>query len=132
MSLAASSTAFHCLSLPHREYTKKSGEQLDVSIRGIQADSGRMKLLQILGTQLEQLVNVGHPDLWGLYDALSEEELVSHEELQDLRTTFALDSVSGCRLCRDMLTKGIPFHPGRDSQGNIGCSRRQVDQGCRY
>jgi hypothetical protein len=104
----------------HREYTKKSGEQLDVLIGGIRADSGRMKLLQILGTQLVQLVNEGHPDLWDLYDAL------------DLRTTFALDSVSGCRPCADMLTKDIPFHSGRDSRGNIECRRRQVDRGCRH
>lgn len=116
----------------HREYTKKSGEQLDVLIGGIQADSGRMKLLQILGTQLEQLVNEGHPDLWGLYDALNEEELVSQEELQDLRTKFALDSVSECRPCRDLLTKDILSHSGRDSTGNIERRCRQVDRGCRH
>jgi hypothetical protein len=110
----------------HREYTKKSEEQLDVLIRDIQADSGRIKLLQILGTQLEQLVNKGHPDLWGLHDALDKEELVSQEELQELRTMFALDSVSGCP-CRDMSTKDIPFHIGCDSKGKIKCRRRQFN-----
>jgi hypothetical protein len=108
----------------YREYTKKTGEQLDVLIRGIQADSGRMKLLQILGTQLEQLVNEGHPDLRGLYDALKEEGLVSQEELQELRIMFALDSVSGYNRCSDMLTKDISFHAGYDPNGEIECRRR--------
>lgn len=69
-----------------------------------------MKLLQILGPQLEQLVNKGHPDLWGLYGALNKEELITQEELQELRATFALDSVSGYSLCGDNLIKIIPFH----------------------
>ena len=95
-----------------------SSEQLDVLIGSIQADSGRMKLLRILGTQLERLVNEGHPDLWGLYDALTEEKLISQEDLQDLRTTFALDSVSWCHSCRGMLTEDNPFHLGCASAGN--------------
>jgi hypothetical protein len=38
-------------------------EQLDVMIKEIQADSKRMRLLQILGQQLELLINEGQPDL---------------------------------------------------------------------
>lgn len=71
-----------------------SEEQLDILIRGIQADSRRMKSLQILEPQLEQLMNEGRPDLQGLYDALNKKELVSQQKLQELRTTFALGSVS--------------------------------------
>lgn len=70
-------------------------EQLDRLIRDIQTDPRRMTLLRILGPQLEQLVYEGRPDLHALYDTLCREELVSHRELQDLRETFALDSVSG-------------------------------------
>ncbi|EXJ56204.1 uncharacterized protein A1O5_12660 [Cladophialophora psammophila CBS 110553] len=51
-----------------------------------------MKLLQILGPQLELLVNKGQPNLHAIYDALCQEKLVSQQELQELRVTFALDS----------------------------------------
>ena len=77
-----------------REYTKMNEEQLDILIKSIQADPRRMKLLQILEPQLEQLVHKGQPDLHALYEALWREELVSQRELQDLQGTFALDSVS--------------------------------------
>lgn len=70
------------------------GEQLDRLIRDIQADERRMTLLRILGPQLEQLVCKGRPDLHALYDGLCQERLVSQREMQDLRETFALDSVS--------------------------------------
>lgn len=53
-----------------------------------------MTLLGILGPQLERLVCEGQPDRHALYNALYQEKLVSPKELQDLRATFALDSVS--------------------------------------
>jgi hypothetical protein len=84
-----------------REYTKMSVEQLDVLIRNIQADSEKMKLLQILSQQLEQLVHEGRPDLHAFCDALKEERLVSGEEFKKLGTTFALDGVSSFGLRRD-------------------------------
>ena len=110
----------------HRDYAKRSDEQLDVLIGSIQADAGRIKLLQVLGTQLEQLVIDGHPDLLGLYDALNEQELASQEELQNLRTRFTLDSVSRYHSYRDMLTKENPFHSGCASTRNTECRRRQL------
>ncbi|MCJ1477241.1 hypothetical protein MMC13_005912 [Lambiella insularis] len=76
------------------EYTKMHGEQLERSIRNIQADAGRMQLLRILGPQLEQLVYEGQTDLHTLYNAIYQEKLVSPKELQDLRVTFALNSVN--------------------------------------
>jgi hypothetical protein len=80
-----------------REYTKKSAEQLDVLIRDIQADSRRVKLLEILSPQFEQLVNRGHPDLHVFYEALKEEKLMSENELRELRVIFALEGVSDHR-----------------------------------
>lgn len=68
-------------------------DQLDGLIGNIKADPRRMRLLRILGPQLEQLVCEGQPDLHALYNALCQEKLVSPKELQDLRVTFALDSV---------------------------------------
>jgi hypothetical protein len=67
---------------------------LDAMIRNVEADSKRMQLLHILGRQLEQLINEGHPDLHAFYDALKKEKLVSEEEFRELHVTFALDGVS--------------------------------------
>jgi hypothetical protein len=57
-------------------------EQLNIITRDLQADSKHMRLLQILGQQLELLINEGR-----LY-------LVSEEEDRDLRATFAMEAVS--------------------------------------
>lgn len=54
-----------------------------------------MQLLRILGPQLEQLINEGHPDLHAFYDALKKEKLVSEEEFQELHVTFGWWGVVG-------------------------------------
>lgn len=69
------------------------GEQLDSMIKDIQADSKRVRLFEILGQQLELLINKGQPDLHSLYTSLKAETLVSEEELRELRAIFALESV---------------------------------------
>jgi hypothetical protein len=69
-------------------------EQLDLMISDVQADPKRMRLLHILGRQLELMINEGRPDLHSLYDSLKKENLVSDEEFRELRLTFALDVVS--------------------------------------
>jgi hypothetical protein len=84
-----------------REYTKMSVEQLNVLIRNVQADSKKMRLLQILSQQLEQLVHEGRPDLHAFYAALKEERLVSGDEFRQLGVTFALDGVSSFGFRRD-------------------------------
>jgi hypothetical protein len=80
--------------LSYRAYTKKDMEQLDVLIKDIQADPKRVRLLQILGHQLELLINEGRPDLHFLYTSLRAETVVSEEEYSELMTTFALEDVS--------------------------------------
>jgi hypothetical protein len=77
-----------------REYTKMDMKYLDVMIKDIQADSKRMRLLYILGQQLERLINEGQPDLDFLFASLQIETLVSEEEYGKLRATFALEAVS--------------------------------------
>jgi hypothetical protein len=74
-------------------------------IKDVQADLKRMRLLQILGRQLERLINEGHPDLHSFYDSLKEEKLVSGEEVQELCATFPLDAVStyGRRECHELI-----------------------------
>ena len=78
----------------HRGYTKKTAEQINSLIRYIQTDAQQMKLLQILGPQLEQLVDRGSPDLCGFYQDLKREKLISDGELCELQKAFALESVS--------------------------------------
>jgi hypothetical protein len=53
-----------------------------------------MQLLQILGRQLELLINEGQPDLDSLLTSLKTEGLVSGEEYGELRATFAQEAVS--------------------------------------
>jgi hypothetical protein len=48
-------------------------------IRDIQTNSKRMRLLQILGQQLELLINEGQPYLHSLFVSLKAETLVSNE-----------------------------------------------------
>src|SRR6266496_5370717 len=77
-----------------REYIKMDEKQLDVVIKGIQANPKQMQLLQILGQQLELLINEGQPDLDSLLTSLKTEALVSGEEYGELRATFAREAVS--------------------------------------
>ena len=65
-------------------------EQLDLMIGDVQTDPKRMRLLHILGRQLELMINEGCPALHSLYDSLKKENLVSDEEFRELRLTFAL------------------------------------------
>ena len=67
---------------------------LDSFIEVLEADPKWIRLLQILSRQLELFIYEGNPDVQGLYDALEEEGLVSKIGLQELRQTFALDTVS--------------------------------------
>jgi hypothetical protein len=69
-------------------------EHLDVIIKDIQADSKRIRLLHILGQQLELLINKGRPDLASLFASLQTETLMSEEEYGELRGTFALKAVN--------------------------------------
>lgn len=70
-------------------------DELDVLVRGIQADAKRIRLLDLLGRQLEVLINTGQPDLTCLLASLKAEALVSEEDWEELKSTFALDCV--CR-----------------------------------
>ena len=69
-------------------------EQLDDLVRDIQADAKRIRLLNILGRQLELFITGGQPDLDNLLISLKAEALVSDDEYCELESTFALDKVS--------------------------------------
>lgn len=73
------------------DYVKLSMEQLDTLVKDIQADTTHMKLLQILSPQLEQLVKSGSPNLHMFYKDLKEAELLSKNDLRELKIRFALE-----------------------------------------
>ena len=68
-------------------------DQLNVLIRDIQADDKQVRLLNILGQQFELLINRGQVDLDCLFASLQAEGLVSEEEVNELKPTFALEAV---------------------------------------
>lgn len=68
-------------------------EQLEVLIKSVQADPRRVRLLVILGQQLELLINSGQPDIARLFTSLKEETLVSEVEYEELKATFSFEAV---------------------------------------
>lgn len=68
-------------------------EQLKVLIENVQADPRRVRLLRILGQQLELLINSGRPDIAQLFTSLKEEALVSETEYRELKATFPSEAV---------------------------------------
>ncbi|CEL07121.1 uncharacterized protein CDV56_101378 [Aspergillus thermomutatus] len=73
------------------EYTKMSMNQLDDLIQSVQADPQHIKLLQILGPQLERLVNIGSPDFRVFLTSLKEAGLILEDEARELQVTFPLE-----------------------------------------
>jgi hypothetical protein len=63
-------------------------------IQDIKTDLKRIRLLEILGQQLELLVHQGKPNLHSMLTSLKAEALVSEEECKELAITFALEEVS--------------------------------------
>jgi hypothetical protein len=70
-----------------------STEQLEGLIKDVQADPRRVRLLRILGQQLELLVNSGQPDITRLFTSLREEALVSEVEYEELKVAFFSEAV---------------------------------------
>jgi hypothetical protein len=68
-------------------------EQLEVLIKSVQADPRRVRLLVILGQQLELLINSGQPDIARLFTSLKEEALVSEVEYEELKAAFSFETV---------------------------------------
>ncbi|KAL4869551.1 hypothetical protein BDV12DRAFT_196177 [Aspergillus spectabilis] len=73
------------------EYTKMSTKNLDDLVHSVQADPQHKELLQILGLQLERLVNNGSPDFREFLTGLKEGGLISEDEAQELQVTFPLE-----------------------------------------
>jgi hypothetical protein len=68
-----------------REYTKRKGPQFNQLVQDFMADTQRLALYQILTPQVEQLVHKGCTDPEALYGALRENDIVSEEELPEIK-----------------------------------------------
>ncbi|KAL2802112.1 hypothetical protein BJX63DRAFT_438187 [Aspergillus granulosus] len=73
------------------EYTKMSMKHLDDLINSVRADSRHMRLLQILGPQLERLVISGSPDFRDFIIRLKDGGLISEDEARELQAAFPLE-----------------------------------------
>ncbi|KAF7166574.1 hypothetical protein CNMCM6106_002349 [Aspergillus hiratsukae] len=74
------------------DYTKMSEEKLDDWIEKTKEDTNQKLLWQILGPQLDRLVENGSPDLQAFYEDLSKKELVTEEEINEMKICYPLDS----------------------------------------
>lgn len=83
-----------------RNLTKMSEESLDNWIEKTKKDANQKKLWQILGPQLDGLVENGSPDLVAFYEDLRKEDLVKEEEINKMKISYPLDSVSNQVNCR--------------------------------
>jgi hypothetical protein len=71
-----------------------SEEKLDNWIQKTKEDANQKLLWQILGPQLDGLVENGSPDLGAFYEDLRKEDLVTEEEINKMKICYPLDSVS--------------------------------------
>lgn len=76
-----------------REYTKRKGTQFNQLVQDFKADTQRLALFQILTPQVEQLVHEGSTNPEALYGALRENNLISEDELQEIKAKHQPESV---------------------------------------
>ncbi|KUL81575.1 hypothetical protein ZTR_09850 [Talaromyces verruculosus] len=76
------------------EYTKRKGPQFNQLVQDFMADTQRLALYQVLTPQVEQLVHKGCTDPEALYGALRENDIVSEEELPEIKAKHQSESGS--------------------------------------
>ncbi|OKL55222.1 hypothetical protein UA08_09507 [Talaromyces atroroseus] len=76
------------------DYTKRKGPQFNQLVKDFRADTQRLLLFQILAPQVERLVHKGCTDPEALYGALRESNLVSEDELQEMKAKYQPQSGS--------------------------------------
>ncbi|KAF7173935.1 hypothetical protein CNMCM6106_008021 [Aspergillus hiratsukae] len=74
------------------DYTKMSEEKLDDWIKKTKDDFKQKELWEILGPQLDRLVEKGSPDLQAFYKDLRKKQLVTEEEIDEMNICYPLDS----------------------------------------
>jgi hypothetical protein len=76
-----------------------SEKALDDWIKKAKEDSKQKQLWEILGPQLDHLVVNGSPDLRAFYKDLRRKQLVTEEEINEMKICCPLDSVSNKLIC---------------------------------
>ncbi|RHZ45233.1 uncharacterized protein CDV56_102077 [Aspergillus thermomutatus] len=74
------------------KYLKLSMKELNKLIAEFKKDAQQMKLLRILRPQLERLVNDGSSHLHKFYEDLRDNELITKDELTELRINYPAES----------------------------------------
>lgn len=77
-----------------RDYIKMSEEKLDDWIKKTREDFKQQELWDILTPQLDRLVERGSPDLHAFYEDLWKKQLVTEQEINEMKMCYPLDSVS--------------------------------------
>jgi hypothetical protein len=77
-----------------RRYAKASKEDVDNIAALLKGDAQKMKLLAILGDQVELVANNGRPDLSRFLDLLKSHSIISAGEASRLRADYGLEKVS--------------------------------------
>ena len=76
-----------------RDYTKRKGPQFSQLVQDLKADTQQLALFRILTPQVEQLVHKGCTDPEALYGALQENNIISEDELQEIKAKHQSESV---------------------------------------
>ncbi|KUL81946.1 hypothetical protein ZTR_10981 [Talaromyces verruculosus] len=76
------------------EYTKRKGPQFNQLVQDFKADTQQLALFQILTPQVEQLVHKGCTNPEALYRALRESDLISEDELEEMKAKHQPESGS--------------------------------------
>ncbi|KUL81992.1 hypothetical protein ZTR_09815 [Talaromyces verruculosus] len=76
------------------EYAKRKGPQFNQLVQDFQADAQRLALFQILAPQVEQLVQRGCTNPEALYGALRDSDLISEDELEEMKAKHQSESGS--------------------------------------
>jgi hypothetical protein len=106
-----------------RDYTKMSEEKLDHWIEKTREDFKQKELWDILGPQLDRLVETGSPDLQAFYEDLRKKRLVTEEEIKEMKMCYPLDSVSNQLNCQPhKLTLAIRMHCPRANWRMLSCT----------
>jgi hypothetical protein len=76
-----------------REYAKRKEPQFNQLVQDFMADTQRLTLFRILTPQVEQLVHKGCTDPEALYEALRENNIISEDELLEMKAKHQSESV---------------------------------------
>uniref|UniRef100_A0A093V2V6 Ubiquitin-like protease family profile domain-containing protein n=1 Tax=Talaromyces marneffei PM1 TaxID=1077442 RepID=A0A093V2V6_TALMA len=96
------------------DYTKRKGPHFNQLVQDLKADTQRLALFQVLTPQVEKLVHKGCTDPEALYGALRDNNIISADELQEIKAKYLSESGSTSAVTLnkavDRLTSQISTH----------------------